>query len=766
MLLHMPFLASARATKRQRTEGMNSRYDRMIQTVNIMHGSPHRRGSDRNTRNRAVSSSSAVSYDLPRTPAHDIRDGGGLGPGFSTMKMRTSAPSVSGIDMFAPGAFCSPGSSRQPAIERLPPWLEGTISSLDSRHPLRLLAPEVPGTRRDSSPSALDLSSDSLLTPAEDSPFAFIPPAKPTRKASLPAASDMEHYRDASVSPHLFSGSSVLPYKNYQESHGDTRLSTQSSGIRDLKSAGVEPSLHPFSTPGPASTIIMRPNDTPPPLMRSISSDWNAIPMNATLGPGLDASLPFSTTGPLSDLAPPPTATRDTWNSALFRSPSTYLPSRVVQSPYSPSPPRSTAPLWRTVASPPRSYMSDVPLQVLPTASRWISSGDPQIPSAGFQPYATPGPAYAPQASTDLLSPNTPSPSPVHSKPYLGEFNSELLPPFHQQVCAVDFLQANEESTCDTLDFKWERFDRSHADPAGASSSPVRNAPESEETFWSQPARPVCTNTSAGGMHTAHFKLPAPPPSHPGVSNSPALLSPIRSPNENLGSSVRRRNAQQQEASIARLLDRSLPNTPLSQPYEPPDQVHSPSQDHEDGQFAWIVPPRDLPPPSTPRRRALTSPPRSIPNTSLSRPAKPSLAPSLKADAGPAASTRASPHHGGSPFAPAPGVYVSPLRGEDKVEPAASDANAARNKSWIPPASAVLAKIEVLSPPRCASAIAETEPGQQSVESRGEEPATTLEVEDLAGRSPTRSPVEEIEEEDELTGESQASRDTIESWTD
>lgn len=74
--------------KRRKTNGLNSRFDRMIETVNVMHHSP----TKSRRRTRSSGSSSASSYDLPKTPldAYDGLNTGRLGKGFSVIKLKTS----------------------------------------------------------------------------------------------------------------------------------------------------------------------------------------------------------------------------------------------------------------------------------------------------------------------------------------------------------------------------------------------------------------------------------------------------------------------------------------------------------------------------------------------------------------------------------------------------------------------------------------------------------------------------------------------------
>ncbi|KAI0630178.1 hypothetical protein C8Q77DRAFT_246723 [Trametes polyzona] len=228
-------MPSARPAKRQKTEGMNSRYDGMIRTVNIVHGSPST--ERRSRRGRTLSSSSATGYDIPWTPVDGLHPTDVLGRGISVLKMRMSGPSVTGTDMFAPGAFQEPADAGQNPANPLPPWLRGTLSSLDSKHPLRHLAPGEPTTRGDSSPSVLDSSSDTLFTPVEESPFAFSVSVRdaPSHDAKL--------YADVS--------------RDLMQAYDDRPELELPAAL----SSATEPPVLPFSTPGPASTISIAAED-------------------------------------------------------------------------------------------------------------------------------------------------------------------------------------------------------------------------------------------------------------------------------------------------------------------------------------------------------------------------------------------------------------------------------------------------------------------------------------------------------------------------
>ena len=79
------------ALKRRKTTGLNARFDRMLEDVNLCYqASPHRRG-------RSSGSSSISSRDVPKTPidAYSACSDGRLAPGFSVIKMNHSSNSPS-----------------------------------------------------------------------------------------------------------------------------------------------------------------------------------------------------------------------------------------------------------------------------------------------------------------------------------------------------------------------------------------------------------------------------------------------------------------------------------------------------------------------------------------------------------------------------------------------------------------------------------------------------------------------------------------------
>ncbi|EJF65266.1 hypothetical protein DICSQDRAFT_166313 [Dichomitus squalens LYAD-421 SS1] len=293
----------------------------------------------------------------------------------------------------------------------------------------------------------------------------------------------------------------------------------------------------------------------------------------------------------------------------------------------------------------------------------------------------------------------------------------------------------------DALDFKWERFDRGDivAD-ASSASSPRHVHPGSEEAFWSQPA--------------GHIPTPVASPTRlrvPRTDSSPASL---------------------------RLTGISTPVA--ASPHKQAVLKHLGDREKDGGLFAWIVPPRDAPPPSTPKASETCSHPpatgrprrhnadQDFPPAPASRPelgaATARCSPGRKHQRGVAdrydpesTETRSSPP-GRLPFAPGSGIYISPLRdnpgdgdeagGEDSGSDEAIRSEGHTGMQNNEPATAAQSANEGTKEDakRCASQLI-SDVSTQSDENR-------------------RNIDDDIEEdESSLQGCSQESKDSIESWT-
>ncbi|KAI0661338.1 hypothetical protein C8Q70DRAFT_932340 [Cubamyces menziesii] len=250
--------APLRPHKRQKTEGMNSRFDRMVQTVNVMYGS-----SRLPKRERAVSSSSITSYDIPTAPSDAYSDCLRIERkrGSVTANTRKSHPLPDPQDIFSLDAFSESTAPPGPPATELPSWLQGALSSLDSQHPLRLLVPEQAVTRGGSSPSSLGPCSDPLpAASVEECTFAFFSPPDPSDVAT---ATRCKRATDVSQ-----------------------LLDKQSVGALVFQQDAPF-SLLPFSEPGQLYTSVAR--DTFPSTSRLVS----ACPVSSARSP-LDATRPTS----------------------------------------------------------------------------------------------------------------------------------------------------------------------------------------------------------------------------------------------------------------------------------------------------------------------------------------------------------------------------------------------------------------------------------------------------------------------------------------
>lgn len=157
-------------SKRRKTESLNSRFDRMEDTVRLLHTE---RASLQQRRRRTSSvsgSSSTASYDIPRTPvdAYSSLDDGRVGLEFSTVKSQPhtkyarGAPLPSMDFMFGHGDHPTPNNKAQ-----VPLWLQDTVASLKKSHPLRSFIP-VP---------TIDAPEADPGHHVEEDVFAFQPPA-------------------------------------------------------------------------------------------------------------------------------------------------------------------------------------------------------------------------------------------------------------------------------------------------------------------------------------------------------------------------------------------------------------------------------------------------------------------------------------------------------------------------------------------------------------------------------------------------------------
>ncbi len=468
-------VGSGRPAKRQRTDGLNSRFDRMIQTVNTLHATPN--SATRSRRQRATSSSSATTYDAPRTPvdAYNAFDGGALGEDFSVLKMDgAGAPVRDHDDPFDRSAFCdwdedSPRTTD--ATRSLPPWLRGTITTLGSKHPLRLLLPTS-----DSDGQIPDGSSDSASHLAvETSPFAFGPPAEP----ELPVAPERLPRDCAPLE-------STLGYV-----HGPVIQEVPLVWLASPEDQSPSPRLSPptelpFSTAGPASYLSSFVDSASAPAPR-VNHALNTVAMYADsyTAPML---VPFSTPGLafLTDgVARPvvhepnlaPVSATSVLRSRLDRqSPPPALSPWLAVQPFSTPGPKnmSTAPTFVGFR---QSFSNPMTLQSC-TQDRFPGPSHPSIHAQWIT---------SPSRNTST-APSCTSPSLECFMPDLAECRKpDLGTPLETDEPGTPHSQ---QVDYEALDFKWEKFDRGDI-VLDAPSSPLPPADSySEEVFWSQPRAP------------------------------------------------------------------------------------------------------------------------------------------------------------------------------------------------------------------------------------------------------------------------------------
>ncbi|KIK67469.1 hypothetical protein GYMLUDRAFT_238751 [Collybiopsis luxurians FD-317 M1] len=205
----------AHRLKRRKT-GLNSRFDKMVQAMNVTYQSPN------SSRPR---SSSASSFSVPQTPvdAYNGLQVGALGEDFAILKRDALNNDLE--------------YSKTRCTAPLPTWLSETFSTLKEKHPLRLL---LPTSVRNENVTARD---NSQQGDTED-PFAFKPP-----EALLNASNTL-------LSP--------IAFRNRIESAEHSTSAYYAS---------LSSRFTPFTTPGPASSICP---PTPPKSFLSMSSAHDA----------------------------------------------------------------------------------------------------------------------------------------------------------------------------------------------------------------------------------------------------------------------------------------------------------------------------------------------------------------------------------------------------------------------------------------------------------------------------------------------------------
>ncbi|KAJ7703212.1 hypothetical protein B0H17DRAFT_1194421 [Mycena rosella] len=195
--------------KRRKTSGLNSRFDRMCQTMNVTHRPPARK--------RAGSTSSASGSSVPKTPIDNYDEfhrEAKLGPDFSVIKMGTSsiprskkARNFAGVFPWDQDSSSDTNEPPPPAVP-LPAWLATTFSTLTTKHPLRLLLPR----RTESEPTPSPAKPVRDVEVEDDNPFSFHVSPPQSSHTSASADREAEHIDDDNRlhSPHTVPLARVL----------------------------------------------------------------------------------------------------------------------------------------------------------------------------------------------------------------------------------------------------------------------------------------------------------------------------------------------------------------------------------------------------------------------------------------------------------------------------------------------------------------------------------------------------------------------------
>ncbi|KAL1713801.1 hypothetical protein EV715DRAFT_295760 [Schizophyllum commune] len=258
-----------RDAKRRKT-GLNDRFDRMVETMSVRHRSPTKTPK-RRKKPRSSSFSSASELRTPVDDYHDVQPER-LGKSFAVIKMGTSA----GLHQRSDGNEDDDGvvSGWQPASPPpLPGWLASTFTTLNKKHPLRLLLPHASAAPH---PAERGKASDKKATPSrteDDDVFAF-------------------HAPDENDPPPLEQNASPVllqsPFSHASSNAAQSPLLSRACATPSLATAPDAP----FSTPGPAppSQCSM----PPPPLFND--QQVSQVVQRATSRPPSNMHRPPSST--------------------------------------------------------------------------------------------------------------------------------------------------------------------------------------------------------------------------------------------------------------------------------------------------------------------------------------------------------------------------------------------------------------------------------------------------------------------------------------
>ncbi|KAI0949702.1 hypothetical protein AcW1_009232 [Taiwanofungus camphoratus] len=611
----------------------------MIDTVRILHRSPASTAHSRPRRQRAASSSSvsAASYDVPKTPvdAYSGLDQGRLGQNFSVLKMQDSAAAMTDyVD--------STSRSKRARLSPVPSWLCNTLSTLDCRHPLRVLLPStLPEVASYSSSSPVRAEHDhSPNFPAphlaiegivkDEFVFAFSPPqAQPVLRPSSPIILlAREDGNNQTIDVNVESG--------LHDKLNDVEASTKdfTHSLPGVPILGQKRTLEtvfggmlPFSTPGPASRLVTATLTQSAEPVYDDAYDSCTSHLSDSTSPAIREEnyidlVPFSKPGPLipsfadssrttdpvcalppehSNLLGAPVINPSDHSHSLFLAPigesdqlhhaaankKTYISMldynadpalKSAQRTSDPSLPLHALALSREILPISRSTASDMPKQV--SIFSPVRYTEDSVGSAGFE-IPSPLPDFKPFST----------PGPAHSHPPCAAPFTVYFDTPAEDPCTSDPIEeADYALTLDyensdpvdieTLGFKWERFDRKD----NCITHGADDTMQADDISYQLPHTPLLP----------HIEETYTSPSSLGFSNS----------NDDIQ------------------LDESV---------------------------GWILPPS----PSPPERSRRSPAPRNAANASKAKYAD--------------EATRSTPRQRDPSFAPVPGVFISPLR-ESKPE--------------------------------------------------------------------------------------------------
>lgn len=269
---------SGSSSKRRKIEGLNSRFDRMLEHVKMMEGQSRVKSitSSRHSRDRknSISTSSVSSHALPKMPvdAYSGLEQGRLGQTFSVIKMTHGGShhrsgeswhedTEVGLDQVCSliilSSFPDSQQIQQPTLatdvqEPLPEWLSTTILNLEPDNPLRLLLPQT--DQQESIFAFCSLLSDNREDPHAYEARQFLPELQPL---NYPAPDDLQAAYASSIlvprSPSLL----VPAIPDIPTDRTEFQIHDITLTDDDMTLFLEDPEMQslPFSTAGPSSTV-------------------------------------------------------------------------------------------------------------------------------------------------------------------------------------------------------------------------------------------------------------------------------------------------------------------------------------------------------------------------------------------------------------------------------------------------------------------------------------------------------------------------------